>query len=78
MEKIKVGIIGAGGYGGCGAIEILLGHPKAEIKALIDNQDVGKAISDLLTLMIRAVLMILMWSFMQLRMVLGKREPITG
>ena len=47
MEKIKVGIIGAGGYGGCGAIEILLGHPKAEIKALIDNQDVGKAISDL-------------------------------
>ena len=27
MKKIKVGIIGAGGYGGCGAIELLLGEP---------------------------------------------------
>jgi N-acetyl-gamma-glutamyl-phosphate reductase len=47
MKKIKVGIIGAGGYGGCGAIEILTGHPQAEIRALIDKQDVGKPISDL-------------------------------
>ena len=47
MEKIRVGIIGAGGYGGCGAIELLLGHPQAEIGALIDKQDVGKSISDL-------------------------------
>jgi N-acetyl-gamma-glutamyl-phosphate reductase len=47
MDKIKVGIIGAGGYGGCGAIELLLGHPKAEIAALIDKQDVGKPISTL-------------------------------
>ena len=23
MDKIKVGIIGAGGYGGCGAVELL-------------------------------------------------------
>ncbi|MBN2126313.1 MAG: N-acetyl-gamma-glutamyl-phosphate reductase [Deltaproteobacteria bacterium] len=44
---IKVGIIGAGGYGGCGAIELLLGHPEAEIAALIDKQDVGKPISDI-------------------------------
>jgi len=47
MDKIKVGIIGAGGYGGCGAIELLQGHPLAQISALIDKQDVGKPISDL-------------------------------
>jgi len=47
MDKVKAGIIGAGGYGGCGAIEILTRHPQAEIIALIDNQDVGKPISDL-------------------------------
>ena len=47
MKKIKVGIIGAGGYGGCGAIELLIDHPHAEIKALIDKQDVGKPVSDL-------------------------------
>jgi N-acetyl-gamma-glutamyl-phosphate reductase len=47
MDKIKVGIIGAGGYGGCGAIELLHRHPHAEIAALIDQLDVGKPISDL-------------------------------
>ncbi|MBK5099963.1 MAG: N-acetyl-gamma-glutamyl-phosphate reductase [Desulfobacteraceae bacterium] len=47
MDKIKVAIIGAGGYGGCGAIELLQSHPHAEISALIDTQDVGKPISDL-------------------------------
>ena len=47
MPKVKVAIIGAGGYGGCGAIELLLRHPDAEIVALIEKQDVGKAISDL-------------------------------
>jgi N-acetyl-gamma-glutamyl-phosphate reductase len=47
MKNIKVGIIGAGGYGGCGAIELLVSHPQAEIRALIDKQDVGKPISDL-------------------------------
>jgi N-acetyl-gamma-glutamyl-phosphate reductase len=47
MDKIKVGIIGAGGYGGCGAIELLLGHPQAQVAALIDKQDLGKPISDL-------------------------------
>lgn len=47
MEKVKVGIIGAGGYGGCGAIELLLGHPHAEVLALFDKQDVGRPISDL-------------------------------
>ena len=47
MKKIKVGIIGAGGYGGCGAVELLQAHPQADIGALIDKQDVGKAMSDL-------------------------------
>ncbi|MFC1869004.1 N-acetyl-gamma-glutamyl-phosphate reductase [Thermodesulfobacteriota bacterium] len=47
MKKVRVGIIGAGGYGGCGAIELLLGHPNAEIAALIDKQGVGTSISDL-------------------------------
>ncbi len=47
MNKIKVGIIGAGGYGGCGAIELLQSHPFAEIKVLIDKLDIGKPISDL-------------------------------
>jgi len=42
---IKAGIIGAGGYGGCGAIEILSRHPHVEIKALIDKQDVGTPVS---------------------------------
>ena len=42
MDKIKVGIIGAGGYGGCGAVELLSAHPHAEIRALIDKQDIGK------------------------------------
>jgi len=47
MDKIKIGIIGAGGYGGCGSIELFYRHPDAEIRALIDTQDVGKSISDL-------------------------------
>ncbi|MEA2038426.1 MAG: N-acetyl-gamma-glutamyl-phosphate reductase [Thermodesulfobacteriota bacterium] len=47
MDKIKVGIIGAGGYGGCGAVELLMNHPHAEIMALIDKNDVGKPISEL-------------------------------
>jgi len=47
MDKLKVGIIGAGGYGGCGAIEILLRHPRAKIVSLMDVQDIGKPISDL-------------------------------
>lgn len=47
MKKIRVGIIGAGGYGGCGAIELLCAHPYAEIAGLIDKQDTGRPISDL-------------------------------
>ena len=47
MDKIKAGIIGAGGYGGCGAIELLLGHPCVEISGLIARHDTGMLISDI-------------------------------
>ena len=47
MNKVKVGIFGAGGYGGCGAIELLHSHPDADIVALMDKQDVGTPISEL-------------------------------
>ena len=47
MKKIRVAIIGAGGYGGCGAIEFLIGHPNAELAALIDINDAGKPISSI-------------------------------
>ncbi|MFC1821519.1 N-acetyl-gamma-glutamyl-phosphate reductase [Thermodesulfobacteriota bacterium] len=47
MDKVKVGIMGAGGYGGCGAIELLIRHPQAKISALFDKQDIGRTISDL-------------------------------
>lgn len=44
---IKAKIVGAGGYGGVGIIELLLGHREARISALVDVTDVGKPISDL-------------------------------
>lgn len=47
MNKIKIGIIGAGGYGGCGAIELLLDHPHVEIAGLFAKQDTGRPISDI-------------------------------
>ncbi|MGD8389199.1 MAG: N-acetyl-gamma-glutamyl-phosphate reductase [Desulfobacteraceae bacterium] len=46
-KRIRVGIIGAGGYGGCGAVELLSRHPDVEIASLIDKQDAGRPISDL-------------------------------
>ena len=47
MDKIKVGIVGAGGYGGCGAVEILCRHPYVSIEALMALHDIGKPISSL-------------------------------
>ena len=44
---IKVKIIGAGGYGGIGIIELLLGHPEAKIACLVDVESVGLSISSL-------------------------------
>jgi N-acetyl-gamma-glutamyl-phosphate reductase len=47
MQKINVAIMGAGGYGGCGAIELILNHPYAEIRLLMDKENVGSPISNL-------------------------------
>jgi N-acetyl-gamma-glutamyl-phosphate reductase len=44
-KKIKVGVIGATGYGGVGLTELLIKHPSATIGALIDKQGCNKAIS---------------------------------
>jgi len=44
---IRAKIIGAGGYGGVGIAELLLGHPHAEIAALVDVENVGVPISTL-------------------------------
>ncbi len=43
---IKVKIVGATGYGGIGLTELLLGHPEAEIVALVAREEVGKKISE--------------------------------
>ncbi len=45
--KIRVKIVGAGGYGGVGAVELLSQHPQAEIVSLVDVADIGKRLSDL-------------------------------
>ncbi|MHA1570463.1 MAG: N-acetyl-gamma-glutamyl-phosphate reductase, partial [Alphaproteobacteria bacterium] len=44
---VKVKLIGAGGYGGIGMVELLCRHPEAELAALVDVQDVSKKLSDL-------------------------------
>ncbi|MBN1685524.1 MAG: N-acetyl-gamma-glutamyl-phosphate reductase [Spirochaetales bacterium] len=44
---VRVKIVGAGGYGGVGAVEILSRHPEAQIVSLIDLVDTGKKISEL-------------------------------
>jgi len=44
---LRVTIVGCGGYGGVGAIELLLQHPDARIVALLDVNDVGKKVSEL-------------------------------
>ena len=46
MKKIKAKVVGATGYGGLGIIELLLGHPCAEIGAIVAREDVGRRISD--------------------------------
>ncbi len=45
--SIRVKVIGAGGYGGVGIIELLKSHPDVEIVALVDVADTGKPISKL-------------------------------
>lgn len=44
---IRAKVIGAGGYGGVGIVELLANHPEARIAALVDVTDVGAPISKL-------------------------------
>ena len=44
---IKVKVVGCGGYGGVGIVELLRGHPEAEIGVLVDVADAGLALSAL-------------------------------
>jgi len=43
---VKVKIIGAGGFGGVGMIELLHRHPEAEVGWLVDIENVGRPISE--------------------------------
>ena len=44
---VRVKVIGAGGYGGVGIVELLLRHPSARIAGLYDIADIGKPFSAL-------------------------------
>ena len=46
-SKIKIAIIGASGYTGSELIRLLLNHSKAEITALVANNNAGSQISDI-------------------------------
>ena len=44
-KKIRVGLIGATGYGGVGLIELLINHPYVTIGALMAKQEIDRPIS---------------------------------
>jgi N-acetyl-gamma-glutamyl-phosphate reductase len=44
---IRAKVIGAGGYGGVGIVELLASHPEARIACLVDVTDVGSPLSKL-------------------------------
>ena len=44
---VRVKLIGAGGYGGIGLVELLHRHPEAKFVALVDVQGVGERLSDM-------------------------------
>ena len=44
---VRVKMIGAGGYGGIGLVELLIRHPEASLAALVDVQGVGQRLSDM-------------------------------
>ncbi|MBN2195684.1 MAG: N-acetyl-gamma-glutamyl-phosphate reductase [Polyangiaceae bacterium] len=43
---VRVKLIGAGGYGGIGLVELMLRHPEARLVTLVDVEGVGKRLSD--------------------------------
>lgn len=44
---VRVKLIGAGGYGGIGLVELLRRHPEAQLVTLVDVEGVGRRLSDL-------------------------------
>lgn len=44
---VRVKLIGAGGYGGLGLVELLQRHPEARLALLVDVEGVGKKLSDM-------------------------------
>lgn len=44
---VRVKLIGAGGYGGLGLIELLQRHPEAKLAVLVDVQGAGSKVSDM-------------------------------
>ena len=46
-KDIRVGVIGATGYGGVGLIELLINHPSVSIGALMAKHDINKPISEI-------------------------------
>jgi len=44
---VRVKLVGAGGYGGIGLVELLQRHPEAELSALVDVQGSGQRLSDM-------------------------------
>lgn len=44
---VRVKLVGAGGYGGIGLVELICRHPEVELAALVDVQDVGCRLSAL-------------------------------
>lgn len=47
MKKLKTVIIGASGYTGAELVRILLNHPKAEITALVANNNAGQKMEEI-------------------------------
>lgn len=47
MVMIKAKVVGAGGYGGIGIVELLHSHPSAKLSCLVDVENIGAPISKL-------------------------------
>jgi len=44
---VRVKLVGAGGYGGIGLVELLYRHPEAKLSVLVDVQGVGQPLSEM-------------------------------